>query len=99
MPDAFPGTKDTERNKSQCCLGETAGPVREKDYKPLKGLNLTLSTAGSCGEVYAWEEKTRHLCTSDPLLYVNTEGCLEAAPWRQSQSRGYTFLRGGRGLR
>lgn len=93
MPDTFLGTKDTEMNKSQSCPGVTGGLARgRKDYKSLKGLNLILSIAGNHGEVYAWEEKVRHLCISDQLPRGNTEGCLEGAPWRQRQCYGCILI-------
>lgn len=42
-------------------------------------MHLTLSTAGSHGEVYTWQDKVGHPCASDHWLRVNSEGCLEEA--------------------
>lgn len=68
---------------------------RRKDYKPLKDLNLTLSTAGNQDEVYAWEEKVRHLCISDQMLRSNTEGCLEGAPGGRDSAEAASSSGGG----
>lgn len=88
MPDTLLGTEDAAMSKHSAALASLGVQwERGSTMNP-----LTFSTAGSHGEVYAWEDKVSHLCTSDRWLRIHLEGYLEEAPWRHRQRSGCTLI-------